>query len=81
MKNQFWVISQTIKYIYDRNIFHNDIKPENIFYSKEGQPKIGDFGCARIIHEKESNFKIREEWIKRNLLYAGPEIFDFIENE
>jgi serine/threonine protein kinase len=35
-----------LKHIHDLNIAHLDIKPSNIFVSKDGQLLIGDFGLA-----------------------------------
>jgi len=31
-----------------QGVIHRDVKPSNIFLTTEGQPKIGDFGIARI---------------------------------
>jgi serine/threonine protein kinase len=51
LRGDFIKICEGVKYLHDKNISHNDLKPENIFYSLEGNPKIGDFGCARIKDE------------------------------
>ena len=37
-----------------RNIVHRDIKPQNIFVSKNGNYKLGDFGIARTIDRTTS---------------------------
>ena len=37
-----------LKHIHDRKVIHRDLKAENIFLSKNGIVKIGDFGVSRI---------------------------------
>ena len=38
-----------IKHVHDRKILHRDIKCQNVFLTKEGIIKIGDFGIARVL--------------------------------
>jgi serine/threonine-protein kinase ULK/ATG1 len=39
-------IVSAASFLYDRNIIHRDIKPQNILISK-GVPKMADFGFAK----------------------------------
>ena len=45
--NIFVQIIVGLKYIHDRKIVHRDLKPQNIFLTRVGVVKIGDFGVAR----------------------------------
>ena len=33
-----------------QGVIHRDVKPSNIFLTTDGEPKVGDFGIARIEH-------------------------------
>lgn len=41
-------IASAVAAAHERGILHRDIKPQNIVVSDEGQPKLIDFGLARI---------------------------------
>ena len=40
-------IAEALEYSHKQGILHRDIKPENVMISKDGIPKIMDFGLAR----------------------------------
>ncbi len=52
------------------NIIHRDIKPDNIFVSKSGRFKLGDFGVARTIEKAVSALSK-----KGTYTYMAPEVY------
>ncbi|XP_076354780.1 uncharacterized protein LOC143249195 [Tachypleus tridentatus] len=46
----FIQICLALKHVHDRKILHRDIKSQNIFLTKGGLIKLGDFGIARILN-------------------------------
>lgn len=46
----FVQICLSIKHIHDRKILHRDIKSQNIFISRGGIMKLGDFGIAKVLN-------------------------------
>lgn len=46
-------ICEVVGYLHDNNIYHADIKPENILY-KQGRIYLIDYGNARLTKESES---------------------------
>ncbi|MBI4861898.1 MAG: protein kinase [Candidatus Riflebacteria bacterium] len=40
-------ILDAVKTAHDKGVVHRDLKPDNVFLTKDGRPKIGDFGLAK----------------------------------
>ncbi|MFB1003367.1 MAG: protein kinase, partial [Bacteroidia bacterium] len=42
---------EAFEYAHNKGIVHRDVKPSNIFITKEGKVKIMDFGIAKLVEE------------------------------
>jgi serine/threonine protein kinase len=47
----FQKILQALHYAHSQWILHRDLKPDNIFITSQGEPKLGDFGLAKDLEE------------------------------
>ncbi|VUZ47187.1 unnamed protein product [Hymenolepis diminuta] len=63
-----------LHYLYERNIVHMDIKPQNILLTASTPPilKLADFGFAKSMRE---TVKMNE--VRGSLLYLAPEIYKY----
>jgi NIMA (never in mitosis gene a)-related kinase 1/4/5 len=68
----FTQICLGMKHVHDRKIIHRDIKAQNVFLTKEGAIKLGDFGIARILHNTVDVTKS----VVGTPYYLSPEIID-----
>lgn len=59
-----------LQFAHTNGIIHRDIKPQNIFISKNGFIKVGDFGLARFI---DSATRTQTVSSYRSPAYAAPE--------
>ena len=62
-------ICNALVYCSQQKIIHRDIKPQNIFVSKDGTYKLGDFGIAKVSDKTMSGTKIG------TYEYMAPEIY------
>ena len=51
--NWFTQMILALKHVHDRRILHRDLKCGNIFLTKSGMIKIGDFGIARVLDKTQ----------------------------
>ena len=55
IENLLTELLPTLAYLHERNIFHRDIAPDNIFLLTNGKPLLLDFGAARHIVDQAAN--------------------------
>jgi eukaryotic-like serine/threonine-protein kinase len=69
------LISEAIGYAHQRGVIHRDLKPDNILIDAQSQPRIVDFGLARLLPGlSESSASITEPGqFVGSLAWASPE--------
>jgi serine/threonine-protein kinase len=58
---------------HNQGVIHRDLKPDNLFLTREGRIKVLDFGLARILGEGKNRFQTRTGAALGTLPYMAPE--------
>ncbi len=68
----FLKICSAVQYAHANLIIHRDLKPQNILVGADGEPKLLDFGIARILNDPagDASITLRRAF---SLDYASPE--------
>ncbi|GMT16226.1 hypothetical protein PFISCL1PPCAC_7523, partial [Pristionchus fissidentatus] len=74
MKGWLEKLFEAVAYIHARGIFHRDLKPGNILFDGNGQPKICDVGIATAFERNEEGEKTKTRTEDSGTpLYKAPE--------
>ena len=71
----FLEVCTAVEYAHRNLVIHRDLKPGNILITKEGVPRLLDFGIAKLLNPEllQTPLVTRTEWRPMTLEYASPE--------
>jgi serine/threonine protein phosphatase PrpC len=68
-------VGKGLQAMHRRDLLHQDIKPDNIMISPDGQVKIIDFGSTRVAGLTEADLGAHSSALLGTALYSAPEYF------
>jgi len=66
-------MADVLRLVHARNIWHRDIKPQNILLDRTGEVKLIDFGIATVEREKDAATETAEGLIMGTPAFLSPE--------
>lgn len=73
----FCQVCLAISHLHERGMLHRDIKTANLFLTKTGLVKLGDFGIARVLEKKHGNQRMSARTCRTPVgtpMYLAPEL-------
>ena len=56
--NLFLKITSAVEFAHQNHVIHRDLKPSNILVNSKGEPKLLDFGIAKLLDANQSSLEI-----------------------
>jgi len=71
----FLNVCAAVRYAHRNLVIHRDLKPGNILITKDGVPRLLDFGIAKLLNPEflQTPLVTQTEWRPMTLEYASPE--------
>jgi tetratricopeptide (TPR) repeat protein len=68
-------VAEAVQYAHGRGVVHRDLKPDNVLVDERGQPRVLDFGIAKLLESDPTwtSFDIQTAAIVGTLEYMSPE--------
>ncbi|MFO0855727.1 MAG: serine/threonine-protein kinase [Phycisphaerales bacterium] len=71
--NLMALLCDGVDHAHRRGVVHRDLKPGNVFVSSDGNPKILDFGIARLTEDADQGSFTGSGFIVGTIAYMSPE--------
>lgn len=68
-------VASGLRAFHRQEMFHQDLRPDNIMIDETGTAKIIDFGSVRIAGIAEIDYSVQQETLLGTALYTAPECF------